>query len=65
MWNYLERCSVQHIRYGKSSNFNFQKKKKEKRKRKRKKKKNHKSTKDKRTHFNMSTAEKYRRDKNK
>ena len=43
----------------------FKKKKKEKRKRKRKKKKNHKSTTDKRTHFNMSTAEKYRRDKNK
>ena len=38
MWNYLKRCSVQHIRYGKSSNFNFQKKKKKKKKEKEKEK---------------------------
>ena len=38
---------------------------KKKKKRKEKRKQIHKSTKDKRTHFNISTAEKYRRDKNK
>ena len=39
MWNYLERCSVQHIRYGKSSNFNFQKKKKKKKEKEKEKRK--------------------------